>query len=96
MRSDSVRNANVRPVVQAVANQSPRSFLPDEDCSGPPASRQLRVTLVFFFGISARGVCSLRTVDNGRPVRTRANYGRGIGATFVSLFGARVSSLEIN
>ena len=44
MRSDCVRNARSRPI------------LPDEDCSGPPASRRHGVALIFLQGISIQDV----------------------------------------
>ena len=66
-RSDCVRNARSRPI------------LPDEDCSGPPASRRHGVALISPVEISSQDDCSLRTVDNGRPVRASANFGRGTG-----------------
>ena len=56
-----------------------RPILPDGDCSGPPASRGHGAALVSPLEISSQGDCSLRTVDNGRPVRASANFGRGTG-----------------
>ena len=56
-----------------------RPILPDGDCSGPPASRRHGAALVSPLEISSQDDCSLRTVDNGRPVRASANFGKGTG-----------------
>ena len=59
-----------------------RPNLPDEDCSGPAASWLAGDTALRWFSVwefrskTIADDCSLRTVDNGRPVHANANFGR--------------------
>ena len=56
-----------------------RPVLPDEDCSGPPASRRHGAALVSPLEISSQDDCSLRMVNHGQPGRETANFGKGTG-----------------